>query len=60
MINHALEIPWHGYSWLDEIIEEQAAHYGLSVQQHAVLMNEAAQHQELIESAQVQENGEEW
>ena len=41
--------------WLDKIIEEQAAHYGLTVEQHARLMNGAAKYQELIDKHQVEE-----
>lgn len=37
------------YSWLDKIIEEQAAHYGLSVPQFERLMSDAADEQERIE-----------
>jgi len=36
--------------WLDKIIEEQAAHYGLTVEQHARLMGDAAEYQEEIEA----------
>lgn len=46
--------------WLDPIIEQQAAHYGLTVEQHKALMDGAATHQELIEIHEVQENGEPW
>jgi hypothetical protein len=37
------------YSWLDKIIEEQAAHYGLTVPQFESLMSDAAEEQERIE-----------
>lgn len=42
----ALDIGWHGYSWLDQIIEEQAAYYGMTVEQHAKFQNEMAQFDE--------------
>jgi hypothetical protein len=35
--------------WLDRIIEEQAAHYGLPVPQFTALMSDAAIEQERIE-----------
>jgi hypothetical protein len=35
--------------WLDAIIEQQAAHYGLSVPQFTRLMDDAAVEQERIE-----------
>ena len=41
--------------WLDKIVEEQAAHYGLTVEQHARLVRGAGQYQELIEKGQVDE-----
>jgi hypothetical protein len=46
--------------WLDPIIAQQAAHYGKTVEQFTELMDGAATHQELIETAVVQENGEDW
>lgn len=41
--------------WLDRIIEEQAAAYGLTVEQHARLMGGAAEYQEQIERNEVDE-----
>ena len=35
--------------WLDKIIEEQAAYYGMSVEKHGKLMNDVAQYLEDIE-----------
>lgn len=32
--------------WLDKIIQEQADHYGLTVEQHAELMDAAARYDE--------------
>lgn len=46
--------------WLDPIIEQQATHYGLPKDRFTRLMKDAATHQELIEAAQVMENGEPW
>lgn len=45
-MNEALEVEWHGYSWLDKIIEEQAAYYGMTVEQHSKLVNDAAAYDE--------------
>lgn len=36
--------------WLDKIIAEQAAHYGLTVEQHTDLIRGAATHQEAVEA----------
>lgn len=41
--------------WLDKIIEEQAAHYGLTVEQHTRLKSGATVYQELIDTHQVDE-----
>lgn len=42
----SIPMEWHGYSWLDKIIEEQAAYYGMSVEKHGKLMNDVAQYLE--------------
>jgi hypothetical protein len=42
----ALEVEASGYSWLDKIIEEQAAYYGMPVDRHNRLMSDAAQYDE--------------
>lgn len=34
---------------MEQIIQEQAAHYGLSVEQFIELMNDAASYQEYVE-----------
>lgn len=47
--------PFQGGHWLDRIVAEQAAHYGLTVEQHARLMGGAAAYQELIERLEVDE-----
>lgn len=39
--NHALDVGCSGYSWLDKIIEEQAAHYGLTPNQWEELKDTA-------------------
>ena len=39
--NHALDVGCSGYSWLDKIIEEQAAHYGLTPNQWEELKDAA-------------------
>jgi DNA-nicking Smr family endonuclease len=45
-----------GYScWLDPIIRQQAAHYGLTVDQHAKLMSGASATQEAIDLHEVTE-----
>lgn len=36
--------------WLDRIIEQQAAYYGLTVPQYTRMMHDVAAHQELIEA----------
>lgn len=41
--------------WLDKIIKEQAAAYGLTVEQHARLMGGAAEYQEKIDNHEVDE-----
>lgn len=46
-------------SWLDPIVRQQAAHYGLSVEKHAALVSNAATYQHLIDSYQVDEPKEE-
>lgn len=38
---HSMEI-----EWLDKIIEEQAAYYGMTKEKHAALMRDAAQFDE--------------
>lgn len=43
------------YEWLDKIIAEQAAHYGLTVEQHAQLQRDAATVQERLEQPYVYE-----
>ena len=35
--------------WLDKIIEEQAAHYGMTPEKHAKLIDDVAKEQERIE-----------
>ena len=35
--------------WLDKIIEEQAAHYGMTPEQHAKFSSDVAKEQERIE-----------
>lgn len=54
------EVPCRDRHWLDKVIEEQAAYYGLTVDQHKRLMDDAATYQEYVESGIVQEDGEEW
>lgn len=41
--------------WLDRIIEQQAAHYGLTVPQYTRMMHDVAAHQELIDANLVAE-----
>ena len=41
--------------WLDKIIAEQAAHYGMTVEQHARLMGGAADCQGLIDRGELDE-----
>lgn len=41
--------------WLDKIIAEQAAAYGLTPEQHERLMGSAAEYQERIDNHQVPE-----
>lgn len=38
-----LDVGWCGYSWLDKVIKEQAAYYGLTVEKHGKLQHDAAQ-----------------
>lgn len=45
------------YSWLDEIIAEQAAYYGCSVESFGKLMSDAAEVQEQIERGELNEKG---
>lgn len=44
--NPGLDVGWTGYSWLDKIIEEQAAYYGMTVEAHGKLMHDVAQYLE--------------
>lgn len=44
------------YEWLDKIIAEQAAHYGMSVEGHAKFMADAAEYQERIENGDADES----
>lgn len=37
------------HSWLDKIIVEQAAHYGMTPEQHAKFSSDVAKEQERIE-----------
>jgi len=37
------------YNWLDQIIQEQAAHYSITADQHKALMEQAAEYQEFLE-----------
>ena len=37
------------HSWLDKIIVEQAAHYGMTPKQHAKFFSDVAKEQERIE-----------
>lgn len=48
------------HDWLDKHIREQAAHYGLTPEQHARIQHDAAKVQEQIESGEIQENLKEW
>jgi hypothetical protein len=45
-----------GSHWLDPIIREQAAHYGLTPEQHAHLMDGAAKTQERIDTGELPED----
>lgn len=45
----------HPYNWLDKIVAEQAAHYGLTVAQHANLLDGACEFQELIDCGREEE-----
>lgn len=43
------------HCWLDPIIEQQAAHYGMTPKKHAELMNHVAECQEQIEKGEIDE-----
>jgi hypothetical protein len=49
------DVGWHGYSWLDKYVAEQAAYYGMTPEKKAALFNGAADYDELILAGEVEE-----